>query len=414
MTASTVDGATAPPALTHKMSARRSKYDVPAAAESARVYDMRIAVDLPNHRKVKKLSALLEAAHPNINLGDKGFRCLIQLWTRAAKHFRLGAIDLSAEDVEFEAGWRDGFCPPEHHGLLVKCLLQAGFLDAPEGADAPAYQLHDWIVHQPWVTEGIRASAVGRFNKLVGLAKTRHGLTHAEALRFAHERTPEFAQLTGTTLEDQLDELSEQPEQLEMGGVGPSKAQMLGEPARPRRPRAQSASNARSADQGVDAAIAKVPIPAGIDPTTVRRFALQRAQLRRIKIEDVHGLVADLQAAADCGVDLEKLLDIMLKQGYTNIPLTVQLNRTHLVASSSTGMASMSTSKPAIAKPSASVVRGQPPRAVAAAVAASDDRINQMFRKVGVDLTNIDEAQRFFAENVGVGTSSFDPVGTTP
>jgi hypothetical protein len=376
--------------------AKRSRYAVPTRAEAARVYDIRIATDLPEHRKVAKLRSLLENVHPHINLGDKGFRCLIQLWARAARYHRSGTICLTIENVEFEAGWREGLCPPEHHGVLVRALIQAGFLVEAQ-ADA-VYELHDWAEHQPWVTEGLRASAAGRFHKLVGLARTRDGLSHEEALRFAHARVPEYAQLTKTTLEDQLDAIADVPEQLEIASVGPSKSEILGEKPTPRTRR--TGSRAR---ESVDSVMQKIEVPDGLDAAMLRRFLDHRAALRTLKVEECKALVDELHRAVVDGIDLGKLLQLMTNTGYTDVPVTIRFNRSRLLVAEANNSV----------EPTADLehTRESPPRPIGPRIARSrttateaDDedtqRINELFlRKFGLDLTAPDATavERFFA-----------------
>ncbi|XAI97048.1 hypothetical protein [Dolichospermum phage Dfl-JY45] len=371
-----------PPALA---APRSGRYSNPGRAEAARVYDIRIATDLPEHRKVTKLRALLENAHPQINLGDKGFRCLIQLWTRAGKHHRSGVVRLSVEDLEFEAGWREGMCPPTHYGLLVRTLIQAGFLVELE-ADS-AYELHDWAEHQPWVTEGLRASVAGRFHKLVALAKSRQGLTHEDALRYAHQRVPEYAQLTKTTLEDQLDSIADDPEQLEMQEVGVSRAAIMGEKAKPRS-RNPSGAKVRTS---VESMLTKVTPPQNVDATMFKRFLEHRAALRTLKLHECESLASHLDTAAEEGVDLGKLLLLMSASGYTDVPLTVRFNRerlsvprTELDPAPNTGVSHASKGR----------------HAQTLANCAEDERSRNLFLEVtGLDLRNADaeSVARFFS-----------------
>lgn len=360
----------------------RGRYANTSRAEAARVYDIRIATDLPEHRKITKLRSLLENAHPQINLGDKGFRCLIQLWTRAGRNHRSGVVRLSAEDLEFEAGWRDGMCPSTHHGLLVRTLIQAGFLIEIE-ADA-AYELHDWAEHQPWVTEGLRASVAGRFHKIVALAKSRQGLSHEEALRLAHSRVPEFAQLTKTTLEDQLDEIADVPEQIEISSVGASRAEILGEKPTPRG-RTRTRKSPRAAAESM---LAKIDVPDGLHPEMLRRFLEHRAGILTLKQRECVALAGTLKAAADDGIDLSALLQMLCDRGYTDVPLTLRFQGAQL-------------RRQAQAPQSATAERAPRARPTSAAPdAAQDDQLHALFKEVaGVDFRNPDRAaiEQFFA-----------------
>lgn len=314
----------AAPARASVADSARSKATSAKRGEAARVQDIRLAIGVLNHRKIEKLMGTLDAKAPSTYLGDRGFRCLVQLWTRAGQSHRTGELRLSIEDIEWEAGWRGRDCRFEHEGLFVQSLLDCHLLDVVDDA----YRLHDWIEHQPWVVEGQRASIAGRFNKLLGLAR-KNGLSPEEALQHAHAKVPEYAQLTGRTLEDDVDAVSNQPEQLEIQGVGASREQVLGEKPQPRQRRSPPTRQA----ENVANMMQRVAAPENLDTDTWRAFLMHRGTLRNLKQEECHALSRTLTEAVSEGICSRQLLQMMTERGYLDAALTVRLNRAELVGS---------------------------------------------------------------------------------
>lgn len=96
--------------------------------------DIRISVSFKDHRKRKRLRAMI---------GPGSTDYILDLWIATAMNHPSGVLDGMDElDIALEAGWNDD---PQ---VFVDALLKCGFLEKNDDGD---YQLHDWMEHQEWV-----------------------------------------------------------------------------------------------------------------------------------------------------------------------------------------------------------------------------------------------------------------------
>jgi len=95
--------------------------------------DLRIAEDLPNHRKVRLMIR---------RLGERSFRALITLWCDASSNLPDGDLSgMCDEEIACAADW------PDDAETFVRVLREVRFLDGEPGA----YHLHDWTDRQPYI-----------------------------------------------------------------------------------------------------------------------------------------------------------------------------------------------------------------------------------------------------------------------
>ncbi len=98
--------------------------------------DIRISVSFKDHRKRKRLRAIL---------GKGSTDYILDLWIATAMNHPSGILSGMDElDIALEAGWQDDPM------VFVAALIQCGFL---EKNDNEEYQLHDWVEHQEWVVK---------------------------------------------------------------------------------------------------------------------------------------------------------------------------------------------------------------------------------------------------------------------
>lgn len=96
--------------------------------------DIRIDVTFPTHRKTVRLRHLV---------GDRAVEHLLRLWVAAATGAPSGRLERwTLDDVEAAAAWEG------KPGQLSEALESCGWLERHEGT----LVLHDWTIHQPWVT----------------------------------------------------------------------------------------------------------------------------------------------------------------------------------------------------------------------------------------------------------------------
>ncbi|WP_136805056.1 hypothetical protein [Desulfosediminicola flagellatus] len=96
--------------------------------------DIRLAVSIRSHRKVKKLRR---------KLGAEGVLSLVYLWIGTATSKPDGIlIGWDVEDIALESEWEGE--PQE----FVDSLINLGFLDDDGNG---TYRLHNWNIHQAWV-----------------------------------------------------------------------------------------------------------------------------------------------------------------------------------------------------------------------------------------------------------------------
>ena len=109
--------------------------------------DYRIRVGFFRHLKTKKLEK---------RLGESGVLALLKLWGYATEFRPEGDLSgLSNEDLELAIDWKQDT-------PLIQVLAEVGFLDGEAGN----YQLHDWIEHNPWVSESSERSDAARLSRL--------------------------------------------------------------------------------------------------------------------------------------------------------------------------------------------------------------------------------------------------------
>jgi hypothetical protein len=110
--------------------------------------DFRVSVDFFGHHKTKKLQR---------RIGDAGVMSLLRLWAYVAKIKPDGDIaSMDTEDIEIAADWK-GEC-----GAFVKAAIESGFFEEYEGE----YYLHDWKIHNPWVSDCAFREDEARFSAL--------------------------------------------------------------------------------------------------------------------------------------------------------------------------------------------------------------------------------------------------------
>lgn len=127
--------------------------------------DIRVAMDLPNHPKTKRLLRLL---------GPSGPWHLIKLWCWAGSSATSGLLaGKSDDDIELAVDW------PGEPGEFIAALVKVRFLDGHEFAR----ELHDWRDHNAWI-----ASHRDRSEKSQFAAICKH---HSRA--YAEAAMPEYA-----------------------------------------------------------------------------------------------------------------------------------------------------------------------------------------------------------------------------
>lgn len=115
--------------------------------------DIRLHTDFIHSRKRKKLQQ---------ELGCDGVVSLIDLWLISAIETPDGDLTgVTSSDIEIDANWYG------KGGAFVECLIRLGFLDKTK----TGFQLHNWIIRQPWAAGAEKRSNKSRFNRLAGINK---------------------------------------------------------------------------------------------------------------------------------------------------------------------------------------------------------------------------------------------------
>ena len=106
--------------------------------------DMRLSLDFVDHPKVRKLIR---------KAGFEGFFSLIKLFSMAGKIYQKGVLkNLESEDIEDLCEWHG------EGGKFVESLINVRLLDL----DDNGYTIHDWDVHQPWLSHADARSEQAR------------------------------------------------------------------------------------------------------------------------------------------------------------------------------------------------------------------------------------------------------------
>ena len=125
--------------------------------------DIRIAVSFKDHRKRKKLKALL---------GPGSTDYLIDLWISTAMNHPSGVLTgMDDLDVAIEAGW-DG--EPE---IFISALMKCGFLEQNEDG---TYFLHDWGIHQKYAIHAENRSKIASNASNTRWGKVRNAASNKE------------------------------------------------------------------------------------------------------------------------------------------------------------------------------------------------------------------------------------------
>ena len=127
--------------------------------------DYRLKVGFFRHHKTLRLHR---------RLGAEGVLSLLRLWEYAAEFRPTGDLSgMSPEDIEAAAGWESD------EDSLTSALIDIGFIDESETGAS----LHDWALHNPWVSSTSQRSDAARLSRLA-----REDKDAAEAFRNAGKR----------------------------------------------------------------------------------------------------------------------------------------------------------------------------------------------------------------------------------
>jgi len=114
------------------------------------VDDIRLQLSFKNHRKRRKLNALL-------SLQPSGTDYLLDLWLSTAQNHPEGKLkDMDELDIALEAGW---IGDPKQ---FVEALMEARLLEK----NGECFALHDWAENQPWVFYSKKRSKTAKNNAL--------------------------------------------------------------------------------------------------------------------------------------------------------------------------------------------------------------------------------------------------------
>lgn len=114
------------------------------------VDDIRLQLSFKNHRKRRKLNALL-------SLQPSGTDYLLDLWLSTAQNHPEGKLKGMDElDIALEAGWNGD---PKQ---FVEALMEARLLEK----NGECFLLHDWAENQPWVFYSKKRSKIAKNNAL--------------------------------------------------------------------------------------------------------------------------------------------------------------------------------------------------------------------------------------------------------
>ena len=95
---------------------------------------MRLDLNFVDHPKVKRLIR---------KAGYEAFYGLLRIFSVAGKMYTKGIFKgCTIEDIEDFADWRG------EEGSFVRAIIDVGFMEEIEGN----YKIHDWEIHQPWVS----------------------------------------------------------------------------------------------------------------------------------------------------------------------------------------------------------------------------------------------------------------------
>lgn len=127
--------------------------------------DIRLAIDMDQNPKVRRLIQ---------DLGPEAAWALVRLWLYTARHRPEGVLTgIDLVEIEPLVGWK------RRRGRLVDALERLGFITVKDTGTSREVTIHEWFVHQPWVSGQTRRSEVARQNVGVRWGKRDAGKPEA-------------------------------------------------------------------------------------------------------------------------------------------------------------------------------------------------------------------------------------------
>jgi len=114
------------------------------------VDDIRLAIDMDHNPKVLRLEK---------ELGPGATWALVRLWLYTARHRPDGVLTgIGLNEIEPLVGWK------RRRGRLIAALERLRFIEVNDTGTSREVTIHEWGVHQPWVSGAKRRSEVAREN----------------------------------------------------------------------------------------------------------------------------------------------------------------------------------------------------------------------------------------------------------
>jgi hypothetical protein len=112
--------------------------------------DIRLAIDMDHNPKVRRLIQ---------ELGPEAAWALVRLWLYTARHRPEGVLTgIELDEIEPLVGWK------RRRGRLIDALERLGFITVRDTGTSREVTIHEWFVHQPWVSGQKHRSEVARIN----------------------------------------------------------------------------------------------------------------------------------------------------------------------------------------------------------------------------------------------------------